>query len=147
MQAQPTLPLSVPAPITMAPTETQGVIPISYVLCITRTHCRTCGTMHESSEFYALNHLRSRTGAGTFVQNMSRVDEPKWNLPIEVRLVGQREVFCCSECADHVGLSHLPNPPQPERKTASEGNLVGAVKAEKRESAARKSLDDLIGDL
>lgn len=100
---------SVAAPIHLGkPTD---FIPESYVLHYSETCCTACGTKSRRSHFYALNYLRSRTGASR-VKNLTPCARPLYNLPVTRLFTGRVVVPYCGEC-ETIDLSHLPPPPSP----------------------------------
>lgn len=98
-----------------------GPIPTSYVVYRRAQHCTNCGTLHEYVELYAKTHLRSSAG-GKYITNLRPLDQPEYNLPIEIMPGSTRKVPFCHECADRLSLSNLPAPPDNVRIVASHQN-------------------------
>lgn len=118
------LPEGVVAPITLA--LPASLAPIEYVMHVWTYRCTICNTEHKHSEIYGVNHLRSRTGAGAWVRNMSPVARLEWNVPLKVHNLTTRVSAGCFECLDGIReaiLPTLPSPPVPQAilKSASEG--------------------------
>lgn len=133
LAAEP-LPEGVAAPITHA--LPQGLAPLEYVIHVWTHKCSLCQTEHKHSEVFALNHLRSRTGAGSYVRNMSPVGRLEWNVPLRVHNLTTRTTAGCFECIDALReeiLPHLPKPPVPDavlKASAAEG-AEGPARPEK----------------
>lgn len=141
------LPDGVAAPITLA--LPQGLAPIEYVIHVWTHKCSLCQTEHKHSEVFALNHLRSRTGAGSYVRNMSPVGRLEWNVPIRVHNLTTRTTAGCFECLDALRdeiLPSLPKPPVPDAVLKSEGAAgAGAPdKPSKARATQRTSTDDFL---
>lgn len=141
--APPLLPAdAMPLPITLVPTERQGVIPERYVLIISATLCR-CGVMHETSRLYAHNSLQSRWNKGTNVQHLAFSDEPRWNLPIQVRRQETKRVMVCHECVSPESLSHLPAPPPTVLHIHTPMPSASPIETRKSGTKIVRSLSDL----
>lgn len=154
LDAEP-LPEGVAAPITSAVPTT--LAPVKYIIHVWTHRCSMCQTEHKHSEVYALNHLRSRTGAGTWVRNMTPVAKLEWQVPIDVIPVTTRITAGCFECLDalreHV-LPTLPKPPVPEavlKAPAPEGaagparpQSGGKSKTPTTTGSAKPTTDDFI---
>lgn len=127
------LPEGVVAPITLAlPT---GVAPIEYVMHVWTYKCTICQSEHKHSEIFGVNHLRSRTGAGAFVRNMSPVTRLEWQVPLKVHNLTTHTTAGCFECLDAIREEILPTlqrPPVPMTilKSAPEG-AAGPARPEK----------------
>lgn len=123
LSAEP-LPDGVVAPITLAMPANSP--PIEYIMHVWTYKCSMCQTEHKHSEIFALNHLRSRTGAGTFVRNMSPVSALEWQVPLKVHNLTTRLTAGCFECLDALRdeiLPTLPKPPVPQ--TVMKADLSG----------------------
>lgn len=146
LTAEP-LPEGVAAPITMAlPT---SLAPVKYIIHVWTHKCSICQTEHKHSEVYALNHLRSRTGAGTWVRNMTPVAKLEWQVPIEVIPVTTRITAGCFECLEAIReaiLPTLPLPPVPEAvlKAPPEEAPKAQARPEKGGSKKPTTTDDFI---
>lgn len=64
--------------------------------------------MYEWSEVYAYNQLKTRTGAGKLVQNLTRVNGFLYNIPVARIPVAESFIPACFECAEVIDLSPLP---------------------------------------
>lgn len=73
-------------------------IPHEYRMFLRTQVCTHCGAIHETSEVYALNKLRSRTGAGKFVENLVPVHRIDWNLPVKAISLEERMTPFCHLC-------------------------------------------------
>jgi hypothetical protein len=124
LSAEP-LPEGVVAPITLA--LPQGLAPIEYVMHVWTYKCTLCNTEHRHSEIFGVNHLRSRTGAGAFVRNMSPVSRLEWQIPLKVHNLTTRTTAGCFECLDAIREEILPSLPQPPAPVSvPRANLSGA---------------------
>lgn len=94
------------APISNLP-EGQ-VLPSAYIIHLHSQACENCGRVNEWSEVYAYNQLKTRTGAGKLVQNLSRVSSFRYNIPLARVDVAEAYVPACFECLEVVDLSPLP---------------------------------------
>jgi hypothetical protein len=133
LSAEPS-PDGVVAPITTA--IPASVAPIEYVMHVWTHKCTICNTEHKHSEIYGVNHLRSRTGYGAFVRNMSPVSVLEWQVPIKVHHITTRTTAGCFECLDAIRDEILPTlrlPPVPEAVVRS-----GATVSPTRPVAAKK---------
>lgn len=140
------LPDGVVAPITLAlPASTP---PIEYVMHVWTYKCTICNTEHKHSEIFGVNHLRSRTGSGAFVRNMSPVSKLEWQVPLKVHNLTTRTTAGCFECLDAIREEILPTlqrPPVPQAVVASGASAPARTeKAEvsKREPKRPLSTDD-----
>ena len=125
------------------------VIPHSYMLHFTVQHCKACLTDSMVSQFYALSFIRSRV-TGKAVTHLIPCDTPLFNLPVEEKLVGRREVPMCHGCYGvSQDLSHLPTPPSASMLyDLEEPRLKGqrpkeAAKEAKKPASKKATLDDL----
>ena len=139
LEAEP-LAEGVHAPITTA--LPVGLPPVEYVIHVWTHKCSMCQTEHKHSEVYGVNHLRSRTGAGQYVRNMTPVSRLEWQVPIRVIPITTRITAGCFECFDALRdtiLPTLPRPPVPEAvaKGYIEGT-EGASTADKRRPTPAK---------
>lgn len=114
-------------PITMSDPH-KDVLPHTYVAWKKSQFCRNCSSMHSFTELYAKTHLKSRFGQGAPVTNLRRLDEPRYNLPVE-RIEGKTEVIpFCHMCYISVDLSDLPNIPVAEPNAATVLNAMAVVR-------------------
>lgn len=116
------LPDGVAAPITHA--LPVGLAPVEYVIHVWTHKCSICQTEHKHSEVYGVNHLRSRTGYGGYVRNMTPVSRLEWQIPIKVIPITTRTTAGCFECLEALRdeiLPLLPKPPVPDAVLKSEG--------------------------
>lgn len=137
------LPEGVAAPITLA--LPSGLAPLEYVIHVWTHKCSICNTEHKHSEVYALNHLRSRTGAGQYVRNMSPVGRLEWNVPLRVHNLTTRVTAGCFECLDALRseiLPTLPRPPVPEALSKGYGGESAAAPAKRPLDAKRPLTTD-----
>lgn len=140
------LPEGVAAPITHAlPT---SLAPVKYIIHVWTHKCSLCNTEHKHSEVYALNHLKSRTGAGTWVRNMTPVSRLEWQVPIDVIPVTTRTTAGCFECLEALReeiLPSLPKPPVPDAVLKAEATVGGGTPA-KTKGASKTPLttDDFL---
>lgn len=142
LSAEP-LPDGVVAPITLA--MPSGLAPIEYVLHIWTHKCSMCQTEHKHSEVFGVNHLRSRTGAGNFVKNMSPVSRLEWNVPLKVHNLTTRITAGCFECLDALRddiLPTLPRPPVPQAIVGSGPQGPARPEVSKKEPKRPLTTDD-----
>jgi hypothetical protein len=118
-----------------------NVVPHEYILHIRSQHCRNCGTLSHSSQFFALNLMKTRTGEGKPVKNLTPVHSPEYNLPVKRLPIKTEMVPFCHECAS-ISLAHLPSPPKAEALTPPDLIQRNAKPAAKKEKKI-PSLDDL----
>src|SRR4051812_2309035 len=124
------IPDGVYAPITLA--LPASLPPIEYVMHVWTYKCTLCNSEHKHSEIYALNHLRSRTGFGAFVRNMSPVSSLEWNVPLKVHNLTTRTSAGCFECLEAIREEILPTlrtPPVPQAVLKSSPEVVASAPA------------------
>lgn len=102
------LPEAQSLPISFIPSD--KVLPRRYLVHLHSQRCINCGTVHEWSQVYAHNNMKSRTGSGAMVVNLVPVDHFKFKLPVSVVRAKQITVPACHECADRVTMDHLVDP-------------------------------------
>src|SRR5215475_6436412 len=78
---RPMDPKEVPHPLWMNDAH-QGVIPTKYISIKRTQACACCNRVHEWCELYAYTELRSTLGYRR-VENLRRLEWPKYRLPIE----------------------------------------------------------------
>jgi hypothetical protein len=105
MSLVPTIP-GVLAPISNLPEG--AVLPSAYIIHQHSQACENCGRVYEWSEVYAYNQLKTRTGAGKLVQNLTRVNGFLYNIPVARIPVAESFIPACFECAEVIDLSPLP---------------------------------------
>ncbi len=123
-----------------------NIVPAEYILHIRSQHCKNCGTLSSHSQFFALNYLKTRTGEGKLVKNLTPVQAPEYNLPVRRMPIKTEMVPFCHEC-ETISLAHLPPAPKAEALTPPE--LINRFSKAKGEATPAKpkrsipSLDDL----
>jgi hypothetical protein len=118
------LPEGVLAPICLA--TPHGLAPHAYIFHNHASICDCCRTIHQSTEVFALYHLRSRAGAA-FVRHLTPVQTLEWQVPIHLHNTKPRTTPFCFECIDSARafLTTLPKPPQSQLTGAT--NLPDAI--------------------
>lgn len=144
LRAEP-LPEGVVAPITTA--MPQSTPPIEYVLHIWTYKCTLCNSEHKHSEIYGVNHLRSRTGSGAYVRNMSPVSRLEWQVPLKVHNITTRTTAGCFECLDAIReeiLPSLPRPPVPQAIVSSGAQAPARTVKEPKRSGPMTTDDFMV---
>lgn len=135
-------------PLVLMPQPT-ALVPLCYIVHVHSRSCRNCGTVHEWSEAYAMNEIRSRTGMGNYIQHLVPIQEFTWNIPIRVVRISTRLVPACHECAPF-SLSHLPTPEpaSPRCVAAAQDAAEGGARGPRGNHPAKpRSIHDLLDTL
>lgn len=101
------------------------IIPERYIVMAFTQRCQCCRAIHQWSELYALANIRPFWNAGRKVTNLHRIDQPKYDLPIEVRRQPEKLIPFCHSCNEPT-LHDLPRPPTSAKQFL--GNLTEALK-------------------
>jgi len=122
----------------------KDILPHRYVVHVRRQICTHCQSMHEYSELYAKTHMRSQWGH-KYVTNLRPLDQPKYDLPIEVVNLEIQKVPLCHECVSQTMLSHLPTPPVPDAPPLRLATTAGGATTKSGKNTS--SINDLLKDI
>lgn len=105
------------APIHLTKPET--FVPHAYVIQVAEFKCVNCGTLHRTSQVFAENRLKPRSGEGKYITHLVPVDRAAFNVPVRRIPMATKSTPFCHEC-EGIDLSHLPPPPKQEALTPPE---------------------------
>lgn len=125
-------------------TQQDEIIPSSYVILAFTQRCQCCKAVHHWSETYALASLKSFWDTKSRVSNLHRIDQPKYDLPIEKRVMPEKLIPFCHSCNEPT-LHDLPAPPVPPRQVLglTEGSKPITKSTSTTPLKARPTLADL----
>lgn len=98
---------------TIAPKE--APIPSAYIIVARTQTCDCCKATHTWSETYALSTTKARLGLGTPSQQLHKIREPRYRVPIWKRHTNAERIPFCHACyepslANTANLLELPTP-------------------------------------
>jgi hypothetical protein len=139
------------SPSLPAPRPHEDAIPHKYLIWQKSQLCQCCGKLHVWSEIFSVALLRPTLGEGKSVLRMTKIDQPRYNLPIDRREDRPASIPFCHACYQP-SLRDFPAPPAPARDSEPAPKWIGtkptaaktAAKATKPAAAPKITFADFL---